>query len=454
MSSLSTPSPPEAGSSPGAKSQTPELPDADPEQVHRGIQAIAGLGPLAVNISIFVWFWGQWTKVLAVLAVAVVLTAANVWLLERLAKRVSREVVETVRMLLNVAGCTVSGHFTRWSPLVWVFIAYNLLWFHGLDRWVRPRVAVYLVLINALALWDGSAPVLALAFSLLGFFGYLLTERRDSLLRGALKKVLEQRARLEKAQEEMRRMHSRAIEQEKLSSLGMMAAGVAHEINNPMSFVASNAHQLLKDLQQEPTLPESLKEHRDEVLPATLEGIKRVNAIVADLRRFARGDPEAFVEYDLNAEVRMALRIAHSQLRHCQVESELGEVGPVVGRSRQIGQVLVNLLVNAGQATAERGVVRISTKQQGEWVRIEIRDTGTGMSPETLRNLFQPFFTTKPPGTGMGLGLAVVHGIVTSHGGRIAVESQVGKGTCFLLSLPRMPPEQPYAASAVEVHHS
>ena len=105
-------------------------------------------------------------------------------------------------------------------------------------------------------------------------------------------------------------MHSRAIEQEKLSSLGMMAAGVAHEINNPMSFVASNLHLLQKDLQVEPVLSEALKEHRDEVLPATLEGIKRVNAIVADLRRFARGEPEVFIKYDLNAEVRMALRIA------------------------------------------------------------------------------------------------------------------------------------------------
>jgi signal transduction histidine kinase len=300
------------------------------------------------------------------------------------------------------------------------------------------------------ALMDGARLDMALAFSILGLFGYLLAERRATLLNGALEKVLEQRSRLEQAHDEMRRMHSRAIEQEKLSSLGMMAAGVAHEINNPMSFVASNLYLLQKDLHAEPALSEALREHRDEVLPATLEGIKRVNGIVSDLRRFARGDPEAFIEYDLNAEVRMALRIAHNQLRHCQVESELDALGPVVGRPRQMAQVLVNLLVNAGQATAEQGLVRISTKQDGEWVRIEVRDTGTGMSSETLRHLFQPFFTTKPPGMGMGLGLAVVHGIITSHGGRIDVESQSGKGTCFTLSVPRVPPEQPYGAPSGE----
>jgi two-component system NtrC family sensor kinase len=359
--------------------------------------------------------------------------------LERLALRASRSLVETLRMLLNVAGISVSGYFTEWSPLIWVFVPYNMLWFYGLDRWVRPRVAVYLVLINSIALADGASPELALAFSLLGLFGYLLTERRASLLRGALDKVLEQQAGLERAHEKMRQIHARAMEQEKLSSLGMMAAGVAHEINNPMSFVASNVNQVLKDLKAHPALTELLREHVEEVLPATLEGIQRVNAIVADLRRFSRGDPEAFVEYELNAEVTMALRIAHSQLRHCQVESDLGEVGRMVGRPRQMAQVLVNLLVNAGQATAERGEVRISTRREGEWVRIEVRDTGTGMPPEVQRHLFQPFFTTKPPGMGTGLGLAVVHGIVTSHGGHIEVASEPGKGTCFTLHLPCVP---------------
>jgi signal transduction histidine kinase len=121
----------------------------------------------------------------------------------------------------------------------------------------------------------------------------------------------------------------------------------------------------------------------------------------------------------------------------------LGAVGRVVGRPRQITQVLVNLLVNAGQATAPGGRIRLSTRPEGEEVWLEVRDTGCGMPPEVLSRLFQPFFTTKPMGLGTGLGLAVVHGIVTAHGGRITVESQPGQGSCFTVWLPRALPSEP-----------
>jgi signal transduction histidine kinase len=237
-------------------------------------------------------------------------------------------------------------------------------------------------------------------------------------------------------------VHQHALEHEKFSSLGMMAAGVAHEINNPMSFVTSNVNLLLKDLKQQPSLPAPLKEYVDEVLPETLEGIRRVNAIVGDLRRFARGDAEALVEYDLNEEVRSALRAVEGHLGHCRVELALGEVGRLMGRPQQIVQALVNLLVNAGQATPAGGQVLISTRQQGEKLCVEIRDTGAGMAPETLRNLFRPFFTTRPHGAGIGLGLAVVHGIITAHGGHIEVTSQPGQGSAFTVYLPRTPPRQ------------
>jgi two-component system NtrC family sensor kinase len=153
----------------------------------------------------------------------------------------------------------------------------------------------------------------------------------------------------------------------------------------------------------------------------------------------SRGDAEVYVEYDLNAEVQAALRIAHNQLSHCHVETELGDVGSLTGRPQQIVQALVNVLVNAGQATASGGRVLLSTRRDGEWVRVAVWDTGSGIPPEVMRNLFQPFFTTKPQGVGMGLGLAVSHGIITAHGGRIAVDTTPGKGSCFTLHLPRIP---------------
>jgi two-component system, NtrC family, sensor kinase len=414
--------------------------DADPEWVHQGIQAVAALGPMATNVVLVAWYWGDWRAVIALVCVGTVLTLTNLFVVEWYARRYSRVGAEWLRMLANAAGICVGGHYTNWSPLIWTFLPYNMLWFYGLDRWVHPRVAVYLLIVVAGALWDGASPELALAFSLLGVFGYLLTEKRASLLRQAVRQVVEQRGQLEQAHERLQQAHQRAIAQEKLSSLGVMAAGVAHEINNPMSFVTSNIHSLYKELKRQPSVPEPLREYVEEVLPETLEGIKRVNAIVADLRRFARGDPEAYAEYDLNAEAQTALRLAQGQLGHCQVEVALGEPGTLMGRPRQIVQVLVNLLANAGHATAAGGKVRLSTHRETDGARVEIRDTGTGMSPEALRNLFQPFFTTKPPGEGTGLGLAVAHGIVSAHGGRIEVESQPGQGACFTVHLPRVPP--------------
>lgn len=433
-------------------------PALDPEQLHRGLQQVGGIGAALLNLVVLGWHWGDWVTCGVTIAMAMVLPLFNMWLTERLAQRVPRSVVEALRMLANVAGISLGGHFASWSPVMWAWVPFNMLWFYGLDEQVRPRTAVYLLLMNAIALADGSEPGRALAFSALGVAGYLLLERRAALFQHALAEVVSQREQLRQAHQELEQMHERALAQEKLSSLGVMAAGVAHEINNPMAYVTSNISGLLKDLKRQPALPEELREYVSEVLPATLDGIRRVNAIVGDLRRFARGDPEADVEYDFNTEVQAALRIASGQLRHCTVELALGEVGPVVGRPRQVVQALVNLLVNAGQATPPGGVVRLGTAVEAEQVRVEVEDTGTGMSEEVQRQLFQPFFTTKPVGAGTGLGLAVVHGIIHSHGGHIHVRSHPGAGSCFIIHFPRCStrleahPPPPAAAAQARLH--
>ena len=428
--------------------------EEDPEQLHRGLQLVAGLGPVVFNVALFAWFWGQWSVLFALAGVWVVLGFVNVLLVEWVARWSGHAVAETVRMLANLVGSVVGGMATHWHPLAWVFVPYSLLLFSGMDRWVRHRTAVYLGLVAVAALLTGAEPGTTLAFVLLGVFGFLVSEKRITALRGMLGQTLQQREalakahqELEAAHQELQQLHQRALEQERLSSLGMLAAGVAHEINNPMSFVTSNVNSMLRDLREEPDLSEVMKEYVDDVLPATLDGIKRVNTIVGDLRRFARGDPEAHTSYNLDAEVETALRIAHGQLRHVRVEKDLGGVGNAVGRPRQLVQVLVNLLVNAGQATASGGLVRISTRRDADAIRVEVRDTGTGMSEETKRHLFEPFFTTKPSGEGTGLGLSVVHGIVKSHGGRIAVESEPGQGTCFTIRLPLVPPLLQYEPS-------
>ncbi|HEX8825454.1 MAG TPA: ATP-binding protein [Archangium sp.] len=413
--------------------------EADSAQLNHSVQHIAGLGASVVNLALVASFWGQWNVISTIVGVGLGLTLFNVVFLEWLARRFTRVVVEAVRMAVNVVGVCLVGIHTQWAPLLWVFVPYNMLWYFGLDRWVRLRMALYLGSVDVVALSTGASPTLALAFSLIGIFGYLVSEKRVTLLRGSLAQVRHQREELEKAQQEMQQLHQRALEQERLSSLGLMAANVAHEINNPMSFVTSNIDSMLHELRVGQNLPELVKEYVDDLLPATLDGARRVNSIVSDLRRFSRGGYEGPVGYDFNAEARTALRIARVQLGHVRVEDELGEVGSVVGRPRQLVQVLVNLLVNAGQATAPGGVVRLTTRREGDRVRVEVRDTGTGMSEETKRRLFEPFFTTKPPGLGTGLGLSVVLGIIKTHGGRIDVESELGKGTCFTVELPRVP---------------
>jgi two-component system NtrC family sensor kinase len=407
------------------------------ERAHEGIERISSVGATALDVAMVVYFWGQWRVVASIVAIAVVMATTNLGPIEWLARRRGRSTAETARMFINALGVIVLGYVTGWIALSWAFVPYNLLWFLGLDDKGLPRTVTYLLLINVGAFATGATVGLALPFSLLGLFGFLLLEHRHKILRQVLQETTDQREQLEQAHQRLQQAHERAIEQEKLASLGMMAAGVAHEINNPMSYVTSNVNLLLKDLRQHQALPQDLlREYADDVLPATLDGIKRVNAIVADLRRFSRGDPENQVAYDLNAEARMALRIASGQLDHCQVDLDLGEVGTLLGRPRQIVQVLVNLLVNAGQATASGGKVCLSTRRVGDQVLMEVRDTGAGMSPDIMRNLFQPFFTTKPPGMGTGLGLAVVHGIVSAHGGRIEVESHSGQGSRFAVYLP------------------
>jgi signal transduction histidine kinase len=430
---------------------------ADSEQVQSSIQGFAGLGATLVNVALCISFWGQWRVVSIILGVGLTLTLFNVVLLEWLRKSTRRSVVEAVRVAINALGICVTGIFTQWAVLNWVFVPYNMLFYFGLDRWVRPRMALFLATVNGVALSTGANPTTALAFSLLGVLGYMVAERRVLLLRGTLEQVLRQREQLEMAHQqlerthqELRQLHQRAIEQERLSSLGLMAASVAHEINNPMSYVTSNVDSMLRDMRDEQNLSDLMKEYVTEVLPDTLAGIKRVNAIVSDLRRFYRGGFEGYTDYDFTAEVQAALRIAQLQLGHVRVEQELGEVGTVVGRPRQLVQVLVNLLVNAGQATPAGGVVRLVTRREGAQVRVEVRDTGTGMSEETKQRLFQPFFTTKPAGIGTGLGLSVVQGIIKAHGGRIEVESELGKGTCFIIHLPCVPPLTPEENSSGE----
>ncbi|MBN2715849.1 MAG: HAMP domain-containing histidine kinase [Deltaproteobacteria bacterium] len=244
--------------------------------------------------------------------------------------------------------------------------------------------------------------------------------------------------------EELAQIQELAAQQEKMSSLGLLAAGIAHEINNPMAFVTSNISQLHRDLPSLPDSPDLQKEYLEEIIPEVREGIVRVNTIVDDLRRFARGDVETVSVFEVNDVIRSAVRMTHGRVAPgVSVALSLGEIPMQLGYARQLSQVVVNLLVNAIQAVSSGGKIRVRSGSGDTVFWFSIKDNGPGMDRETRTRIFEPFFTTKPPGEGTGLGLAVVHGIVEQLGGAIEVESEEGAGATFTVKMPLKNATQP-----------
>ena len=241
---------------------------------------------------------------------------------------------------------------------------------------------------------------------------------------------------------ERKRLETQLRLADRMASMGTLAAGVAHEINNPLAYVCANLTFLREQLSEEALAPDALTELR-EVVVETQEGADRVRSIVQDLKTFARGDEESRGLINIHQVINGALRLMRNELQshNAQLERVLVPVPAVLGNEARLGQVLVNLLVNALQAFPDKreepNRVRIATRcDDPRHVLVEIEDNGVGMSPEVMQHIFEPFFTTKPVGVGTGLGLAICHTIVQSMGGQISVRSTPGRGTTFVLSLP------------------
>ncbi len=229
--------------------------------------------------------------------------------------------------------------------------------------------------------------------------------------------------------------------QGRLAGLGLLAAGVAHEMANPLGFVKSNTEyvrQRLAEMERrvDPAVGEALREVRG-VVDETLDGIRRLVAITSELRLVARaaGDVRPC---DVESALERALLLSHNLLKYrARVVREYGHPPEVVADEGRLTQVFVNLLANAAQAIEREGVVTVATGQRDGWTVSSISDTGCGIPPERMTRLFQPFFTTKPPGVGTGLGLWMVRRTIESFGGSVEVESQVGRGTTFRVVLPQ-----------------
>ena len=262
------------------------------------------------------------------------------------------------------------------------------------------------------------------------------------------------------------------VRTEKLASIGQLAAGVAHEINNPVGFITSNLGTLKEYVRFLTSLVDALATFRDaaakgdpgaqaealdriaeierreelayvlrdigDLLDESLDGSHRVRDIVNNLQAFARLDEDEGKEADINAGIEATIKVVWNELKYrCTIHKELGPLPSIHCRPGQLNQVFMNLLVNAAQAIEERGDVAIRTEATVDEVIVHIADSGCGIPSEAIPRIFDPFYTTKDVGQGTGLGLWIAHGIVRKHGGTIDVESELGHGTTFTVRLPR-----------------
>jgi two-component system NtrC family sensor kinase len=257
------------------------------------------------------------------------------------------------------------------------------------------------------------------------------------------------------------------LQSERLASIGQLAAGVAHEINNPVGYVFSNIGTLEKYLDDlfrmlaayeaaEPLLAHTpaaaelaslrselelgyLKEDIPTLMAETLEGVRRVRKIVQDLKDFSRVDARQDWEWtNLHQGLDSTLNIVNNEIKYkADVVRAYGALPEVQCLASEVNQVFMNLLVNAAHAIDKpRGTIVVRTGAEGDAVWVEIEDDGCGIPPESLSRIFDPFWTTKPVGKGTGLGLSLAYGIVQKHAGRIDVDSVVGRGTRFRVTLP------------------
>lgn len=300
-----------------------------------------------------------------------------------------------------------------------------------------------------------------------------ITENRlaEERLRDVLFQLEEKNVELLQAYEELKESQKKTIQSEKMASIGQLAAGVAHEINNPTGFVISNLNSLRKytarlrdfceiqeralrelseadDTRRAAILERTESSRQDlkigyiledigNLIEESLDGADRVKKIVQDLKSFSRVDDTAFAMADIHSVLETTLNIVWNELKYKgELRKDYGEIPRTRCNPGQLSQVFMNLLVNAAHSIAQYGEIRIKTWHDGQDVFVSISDTGCGISDENKKRLFEPFFTTKEAGKGTGLGLSIACDIMTKHNGEITVASEVGKGTTMTVRIP------------------
>ncbi|MCJ7603291.1 MAG: ATP-binding protein, partial [Desulfobulbaceae bacterium] len=276
--------------------------------------------------------------------------------------------------------------------------------------------------------------------------------------------VKDRTMQLEQTYRDLKASQEQLLHQEKLATIGHLAAGVAHEINNPTGYIGSNLGTLTKYMvrisefirlldgycsvlpaEKTAELAQARKNFKIDflmvdsmdILAECLEGIGRIKKIVEGLKTFSRKDQNISCLANINDCLENALTVAWNELKYkALVEKDYGDIPAIRCYPNQLAQVFMNLLVNAAHAIEKQGEIHIRTFTENDLIFVSITDTGCGISPDNQKKIFDPFFTTKEAGVGTGLGLSIVSEIVARHGGKISVESEVGKGSTFTISIP------------------
>jgi two-component system NtrC family sensor kinase len=283
--------------------------------------------------------------------------------------------------------------------------------------------------------------------------------------------LIQKNKTLDHALKDLKTSQARILQSEKLASIGQLAAGVAHEINNPIGFISSNLDALsdyLKNIEsllgQYKKLSNALKTGKQEHLnqavtkqiqtiadyekeieidyimediPDLLNGTGRVGRIVGDLKNFAHPGNDKQMLVDINKGLESTLNVVYNEIKYkADVIKEFGDIPLVEGYPQKINQVFMNILINAAQAIEKKGEIRIQTKKENHNAVVIISDTGCGIKKEDIPRIFDPFFTTKEIGKGTGLGMHIAHNIIKEHNGKIEVDSRIGKGTTVTITLP------------------
>jgi two-component system, NtrC family, sensor kinase len=424
------------------------------DRIDRGLRVRAAISGNALGLALLAAAWARGKGFWLVLALVVGHTLYAAVMSKAVSGRVERFIPNLAFSVANtVYGLGILWAFDFVAP-AYVTIPLMILFIDGFSEgelgfWVAGMLAAFFVI--PLLLGAPFYPVLAMTVA--GGIVHWFSEGRAVLLRSALGELSEQAELLRQVNGELGSLHAKMVAQERLSGLGLMAAGVAHEINNPLSYVSSNVGALALDIEDLATNAKLRHEYRDQVIPATLDGLTRVADIVSDLKRFARSDSGKKEIFEVDREVLTAVRVCNGQIKgQCEVSVDVEKQLKVIGQPGQMCQVLINLISNAAYAMRDRGgALRVRAVRQLTEVAITVEDQGHGMPPEVVNRVFEPFFTTKAPGEGTGLGLSVVHGIVRSHGGKIDVSSTEGVGTTFTVRLPLVLQQAPGVAEDHQV---